>query len=360
MPAFTIVATITLALGIGATSAMFTLVNGILLRPLPYPNADRLVRLIQSYPEKGLDTWGISQVNIALYRDRSTDFEAFAAYRTGARRAPPSGPARLSASRVTADFFHVLGVSPVVRPRVHRGGRHTGKEQRGAPQRGAWQTRFGGDPSVVGKDVEIDEQPLRIIGVMPAGFAFPRPDVKLWIPMGLDPTRRFGFFNSGLGSVKPGVSLEHVRRQTTAIMWDWARREPGLVNVPPAAPEKTRMATLVAPLQEAVTGTYGAAAHGAARGSHADPPHRHRERRDLALEPRRDAGARDRSARGARRHRLARVAPVAHGKCRACTPWRRDRHGLAVAGPRARHALDSRRCRGSMKCTSMHACSPSR
>ena len=83
IPAFTTVATLTLALGIGATSAMFTLVNGILLRPLPYPNADRLVRLIQSYPEKGLDTWGISQQNIALYRDRSTDFEAFSAYRGG-------------------------------------------------------------------------------------------------------------------------------------------------------------------------------------------------------------------------------------------------------------------------------------
>ena len=83
MPAFTTVATLTLALGIGATSAMFTLVNGILLRPLPYPNADRLVRLIQSYPEKGLDTWGINQQGIALYRDRGTDFEAFTAFRGG-------------------------------------------------------------------------------------------------------------------------------------------------------------------------------------------------------------------------------------------------------------------------------------
>src|SRR5678815_5899888 len=102
---FTTVATLTLALGIGATAAMFTLVNSILLRPLPYPNADRLVRLIQSYPEKGLDTWGISQVNIALYRDRATDFEAFAAYRTASATVRlPSGPARLSASRVTAEF----------------------------------------------------------------------------------------------------------------------------------------------------------------------------------------------------------------------------------------------------------------
>src|SRR5580765_681894 len=83
MPTFTVIATITLALGIGATTAMFTLVNSILLRPLPYPNADRLVRVIQSYPEKGLDTWGVNYQNIALYRDRGTDFEAFSAFRGG-------------------------------------------------------------------------------------------------------------------------------------------------------------------------------------------------------------------------------------------------------------------------------------
>ena len=82
-PAFTVVATLTLALGIGATSAIFTLVNGILLRPLPYPDSDRLVRLIGSYPEKGLPTWGVSQQQIALYRDRATDFEAFTAFRSG-------------------------------------------------------------------------------------------------------------------------------------------------------------------------------------------------------------------------------------------------------------------------------------
>ena len=76
-PTFTIVATITLALGIGATTAMFTLVNSILLRPLPYPDSERLVRVIQSYPEAGLDTWGLNQQNLAMYRDRTTAFESF-------------------------------------------------------------------------------------------------------------------------------------------------------------------------------------------------------------------------------------------------------------------------------------------
>jgi len=189
-------------------------------------------------------------VNIALYRDRATDFEAFAAYRTGSATVRlPSGPARLSASRVTADFFHVLGVNPAFGRAFTKEEDTPGKNTVVLLSQGVWQTRFGGDSSVLGKSLEIDEQPLTIVGVMPAGFAFPRPDVKLWIPMGLDPTRRFGFTNSGVGLVKPGVSLEHVRRQTTAIMWDWARSTGAATT-----PEKTGMATLVAPLQQAVTG----------------------------------------------------------------------------------------------------------
>lgn len=252
MPAFTTVATLTLALGIGATSAMFTLVNGILLRPLPYPNAGRLVRLIQSYPEKGLDTWGINQQNIALYRDRSTDFEAFTAYRGGSITIRGDrGPERLSVLRVTSDFFKVVGVSPAI------GRPFTAEEDRPRQNNvvvlsyATWQTRFGGNRSILGTTLDVDGQPMKIIGVMPPGFAFPRPEVKAWLPMGLDPNWRFGFFNSGLGLLKPGVSLEHAERQTTAIMWDWARQSQTGTG---RDPSKTRMKTIVRPMQEALTG----------------------------------------------------------------------------------------------------------
>jgi predicted permease len=252
MPVFTTVATVTLALGIGATTAMFTLVNGILLRPLPYPTADRLVQVIQSYPEKGLDTWGISMQNAALYRDRATDFEAFAAVRAGSITIRGDrGPERIQVARVTSDFFKVLGVSPAI------GRPFTADEDR--PRRndvivlgyGTWQSRFGGSPAVVGTTLDVDGQPMRIIGVMPRGFGFPRPDVAAWLPMGLDPNRPFGFLNSGLGLLKPGVSLAHVERQTTAIMWDWARQN----NVVSGGldPSRTRMKTIVRPLQEAMT-----------------------------------------------------------------------------------------------------------
>ena len=256
MPVFTVVATITLALGIGATTAMFTLVNGIMLRPLPYPDADRLVRLIQSYPEKGLATWGVSQENLVMYRDRATDFEAFAGYRGGAvTMRGENGPERLTAVRATADFFKAIGVHPAIGREFTREEDAPGRNNVAVLANGFWLTRFGGKSSVIGTIVELDGQPTRIIGVMPAGFGFPNPGLQVWLPMGLDPTRTHGWVNTGLGRLKPGVSVEHAKRQTTAIMWDWARREPELVNVPRPGPEKTTMATIVTPLHDAVVGS---------------------------------------------------------------------------------------------------------
>jgi hypothetical protein len=200
MPTFTVIATITLALGIGATTAMFTLVNSILLRPLPYPQSERIVRVIQSYPEKGLDTWGLSQQNIALYRDRSTDFEAFAAYRGGSATVrSESGPQRLAILRVTAEFFRAIGVGPAMGRTFTAEEDSPGKNNVVIISHGTWQTRFGGNASVLGTTMEIDGQIVRIVGVMPPSFAFPKPDVGAWLPMGLDPNRGFGYFNSGIG-----------------------------------------------------------------------------------------------------------------------------------------------------------------
>jgi predicted permease len=250
MPLFTAVATITLALGIGATTAMFTLVNSILLRPLPYPDSERLVRVIQSYPEMGLETWGLNQPNLALYRDRASDFEAFTGYRSGSVTIRTNnGPQRLPILRVTSEFFRVIGVSPMI------GRPFTAEED--TPNNntvvilsyGTWQTRFGGNPSILGTTMEFDGRPFRVVGVMPQGFSFPRPEIGAWVPMGLNPNFRFGFMNSGLGRLKPGATPLHAERQTTAIMWDWARGNGNATD-----PSKTRMKTIVKPLQEVFAG----------------------------------------------------------------------------------------------------------
>jgi predicted permease len=253
-PVFTLVATLTLALGIGATSAMFTLVDEILLRPLPYPDAGRIVRLIQSYPEIGLDTWGITQENIAMYRDRATDFESFAGYRSARLTLTGDGGAdRLDAAWVTADFFHVLRVDPARGRAFTRTEDTKGNNNVAILSDAFWQSRFGGRADAIGSTIDIDGRPVRVIGVMPPGFAFPHAETQVWLPMGLDPSRRFGWINSGIARLKPGVSVAHARQQTTAIMWDWARRESNLAGGKSVQPERTHMATIVAPLQEAMT-----------------------------------------------------------------------------------------------------------
>ncbi len=209
-PAFTAVATLTLALGIGATSAMFTLVNSILLRPLPYPHADRLVRLIQSYPEKGLNTWGVSQENIVMYRDQATDFAAFSAYRSAnATLTGEAGVERLAVARVTADFFAVIGVGPAIGRAFTRAEDSPGVSNVVVLSDAFWRTRFGGRSTVVGSTIDLDGQPTRVVGVMPRDFEFPRSGIVAWLPMGLDPSRRYGWFNTGIGRLKPGVSVAH-------------------------------------------------------------------------------------------------------------------------------------------------------
>jgi predicted permease len=253
MPAFTAVATITLALGIGATTAMFTLVNSILLRPLPYPESDRLVRIIQSFPEKGLDTWGLNQQNIALYRDRATDFLAFAGYRSGSVTIRGgSGPQRLPIVRVTSEFFRVIGVAPAIGRPFTAEEDSPGNNSVVILSHGIWQRQFGASPSILGTTMEIDGQPFRIVGVMPPGFAFPRPDIGAWLPMGLNPTFRFGYVNLGLARLKPGITTEHAEGQTTAIMWDWARQNQNSADAP-TDPSKTHMKTIVRPLRDAYT-----------------------------------------------------------------------------------------------------------
>jgi len=251
-PTFTVVATITLALGIGATTGMFTLVNGILLRPLPYVDSDRLVRVIQSYPEMGLETWGLNQMNLAMYRDRSTDFSSFAGYRGGNVTVQgPTGPQRISILRVTSDLFRVLGVNPTLGRSFTAEEDTPGKNTVMILSDGMWRSRFGGDPAILGKAIDVDGQPIVVVGVMPSDFSFPRAGIDAYMPMGLNPQWRFGFMNSGVARLKPGITPEHAERQTTAIMWDWARQQNQTSSS--VDPSKTRMKTIVRPLQEAYT-----------------------------------------------------------------------------------------------------------
>jgi putative ABC transport system permease protein len=253
-PTFTAVAVATLALGIGATSAVFSLIDGVLLRPLPFPRPDRLVWFRQSFPEKGLDDWTLSQENVAMYRDRVRDFESFAAFnRQGVTVDLGGRPHRVVCAVVTGDFFTVLGVDPSHGRRFTVDEDSPGKNNVAILSDGFWRSEFNGAADAIGKTIDVNGTPTRIVGVMPPGFVYPSSEVKLFIPLGLNPTKRFGWFLSGVARLRPGASLDAARASATDIMRQWARGQPGLMAAG-ADPSQTHMRALVTPLRDAITG----------------------------------------------------------------------------------------------------------
>ena len=253
-PTFTAIAALTLALGIGASSAMFSLVDGILLRPLPFPHADRLVDFRQAYPEKGLDRWSLSQANVTAYRDRVKDFDSFAAYqRSGATLQGDGRAERLVVEVVTVDYFKVLGVGPAIGRAFSADEGTKGNDNVGILSYAFWQSRFGGDRAIVGKSLDLNGQPTRVIGIMAPDFTFPRPDVQMYLPLALDPSRGHPFGLGGIARLRGGASVDQAKHDATEVMYDWTRQMPGLV---PATvdPRTTHMSALVTPLREAMTG----------------------------------------------------------------------------------------------------------
>src|SRR5262245_8578394 len=170
-PGFAIIAVSTLALGIGANTAIFSLVNGILLRPLPYREPDRLVRLIQASPNLGLDTWGVSQADFAAYRDENRSFEMLALFTNSSANLTGDGePERLPATNVTADFFNVFGVNPLLGRTFRQGEDAPGTSGVCVISYALWQRRFGGDPNLIGKSLTLNDTSTEVIGVMPPEF----------------------------------------------------------------------------------------------------------------------------------------------------------------------------------------------
>jgi predicted permease len=254
-PGFTAVAVLSLALGIGANTAIFSVVYGLLLRPLPYPNSDRLVTMLQAYPQKGLDSWGLCQANIAIYRDRNQVFEKFAAYSSaGYNLKAGNEPERLRAATVTADFFDVLGVQPALGRIFRLEEDAPGKNLVCILSYGLWQRRFGGDPRILGQALILNDTSIEVVGIMPEGFTYPRREIELWLPLGLNPQRVYGYFNVGIARLKPGVTVSQAQAETTAIFWNAARENPAIAGATAPPPEGADMKTLITPLSEAVVG----------------------------------------------------------------------------------------------------------
>ena len=253
-PAFTLVAVITLALGIGANTAIFSLVNSILLKPLPYRDPDQVVRMIQASPKLGLDTWGVSQANFAAYRDQNRSYESIALYNNGGVNLTGDGePERLPVTNVTADFFKVLGVNPLLGRTFVAGEDAPGKNTVCVLSHALWQRRFGGDPNVVGKKLNLNNTPTEIVGVMPAEFKFPRLEIDLWVPLALDTKRTAPYFFTVIARLKPGTSVAQAQADTSQILQNFGRSNPNLSEFV-GTTEGADPRTIVTPIKEWMLG----------------------------------------------------------------------------------------------------------
>ena len=217
-PGFTLVAILTLAFGIGATSAIFSVVNGVMLRPLPYPESDRLVRVIEIVPQYG--RFSVAPANFLDWRKQNTSFERIAAYTSGSDTFIGSeGAERVQMSMVSWDMFELLGVAPAM-------GRGFKAEEDLPKQNdvivishGMWQRRFGADPGILGRSITLSGTPVTIVGVMPAGFFFPSREPEYWRPIAFNPASatRGGHFISVIARLKPGVTVAQAHSEMKTI-----------------------------------------------------------------------------------------------------------------------------------------------
>src|SRR6266550_1759222 len=210
-PGFTAVAVLTLALGIGANTAIFSAVNAVLLKPLPYPGSDRLVQ-VMSTGFRGV-RFGVSFPDLHDLRGLSQDFTGVAAVRTQRHNLTGAGdPREVQAAAVTADLFDVLHVHPEL------GHGFAAAEERNPLallSHGLWVTSFGRDPGILGRSISLDGRSFTVVGVMPAGFQFPNEDVQVWTPIGeflshnpQAETNRGMHFLPAVARLAPGVALE--------------------------------------------------------------------------------------------------------------------------------------------------------
>jgi len=247
-PGLCLVVLVTLALGVGANVALFTLVRGVLLRPLPYPEPDRLVIVYENDRLRGTSREGASAPD---YLDLAAELRGFAVLgaREGADRTlgGPNEPLRVSSARVTTGWLGALGVRP------RRGRLFTTDEERPGHGNvvllgeGIWRERFGADPAVVGTEVRLDGEPRTVVGVLPATAAPPGFTERIWEPLAFDPEQTFrGRHNLLLlGRLAPGVALEQAQAELSAAMARLEKAHPD---------DNLGRGAWVTPLQEEVVG----------------------------------------------------------------------------------------------------------
>jgi putative ABC transport system permease protein len=248
-PTFTIIAVLTLSLGIGANTAIFSYVDAWLIKPLPYPSADRLMSLLGHSTKQGWTSNGVSSTaDFYDFQDRQTSFEQTAAWAQWDFNLTGDGPPDLvEGGRVSWNYFETLGVRPLM-------GRTfvPGDDMPAAPHvvilgRGLWQSRYGSDPNILGRTITVSGEPYSVVGVMPPNFLFPlMGTANLWTPLALTDKERHDHdtaFMGAIGRLKRGVTQQQAGAESATIFAALAKEYPN---------SNTNITMLVSPLTEEI------------------------------------------------------------------------------------------------------------
>ena len=253
-PGFTVVAVVTLMLGIGATTAVFTLVDGVILKPLPYPDSGELVS-VQHEGRGGEDRLPISAGLYLLYGDQAGSFESIAMHRgTVVNLMGDGDPERILGRSVTPSFFPVLGVDAVVGRALTAEDGERDAEPVVVLGHALWRSHFGADPAIVGRTVDMSGVNRRVVGVMPAGFAYPDSDARLYIPLMVDPARAplAAFGASGIARLSEAASVQGANTELEGLVSRLAELFPE--DRAPAFLAEVSLRAVVRPLKDAIVG----------------------------------------------------------------------------------------------------------
>jgi putative ABC transport system permease protein len=240
-PLYSLIAILTLALGIGANTAIFTVINAALFRPLPYADETRLVVLREYRTDDAQSSKGASYLNFSDWRSQSHSFEALALATMDTATFRSAGePQRVEGAVVSADFFKILGIAPLL-GRSFESGDEQGSAREGLKalmlSHAGWQKHFGGDRRIVGRQVIVDEQPFQIVGVTPPGiFPLAKEPVDFWVTTVVNgnPTdkesangsRNFRMYAGVIARLKPGVTVQQATAELAIIQQGLAQQYP--------------------------------------------------------------------------------------------------------------------------------------